>query len=58
MPTFLHGRVISFFQGVTISLLKETILAGTATAEQLIMSPVCKISVSNKALCILSLRST
>jgi hypothetical protein len=33
MPTFLHGRVISFFQGVTISLLKETILAGTGTEE-------------------------
>jgi hypothetical protein len=32
MPTFLQGRVMSFFQGVTISLLKETILAGTETA--------------------------
>jgi hypothetical protein len=31
MPTFLQGRVMSFFQGVTISLLKETILAGTGT---------------------------
>jgi hypothetical protein len=37
MPTFLQGRVISFFQGVTICLLKETILAGTATAEALIV---------------------
>lgn len=37
MPTFMHGRVMSFFHGVTISLLKETILAGTATTEELMV---------------------
>jgi len=35
MPTFMHGRVMSFFHGVIISLLKETILAGTATTKEL-----------------------
>jgi hypothetical protein len=51
MPTFLQGRVISFFQGVTISLLKETILAGTATTEALMVvmrihmvSTICTLS--------------
>jgi len=37
MPTFMHGSVMSFFHGVTISLLKETILAGTATTEELLV---------------------
>lgn len=36
-PTFMQGRVMSFFQGVTISLLKETILAGTVTTEELMV---------------------
>jgi hypothetical protein len=41
MPTSLQGRVMSFFEGVTISLLKETILAGTGTAKELVMMMFC-----------------
>jgi len=47
MPTFMHGRVMSFFHGVTISLLKETILAGTATTEELmVVMKICKFSTN------------